>query len=194
MTKTPSQEPQLDQPGAGLPAIELLMARRLFQWKRKRASHEQTAEIIRNERDQMVAAANELSSEAGSQQVLINRLRGLEDSSRFWSIYMVLDHLRIVNTRVAMTIHRLGREVSPEGQASTAEVKPDAEIGPEVVQQFSDACDLLLEKAAAIENLETSATFRHPWFGPLNASGWFFMAAFHLGLHRKQMEKIQEGL
>ena len=32
------------------------------------------------------------------------------------------------------------------------------------------------------------------WFGPLNAADWFFLAGFHLNLHRRQIERIQAAL
>ena len=36
--------------------------------------------------------------------------------------------------------------------------------------------DNLLATIAAIPNLKTTARFAHPWFGPLDASGWHAMA------------------
>ncbi|MBX3389322.1 MAG: hypothetical protein KF691_07680 [Phycisphaeraceae bacterium] len=48
-----------------------------------------------------------LSAGAAAERVLIPRLRGLEDSSRYWSVWMMLDHLRIVNSQVAMVIASL---------------------------------------------------------------------------------------
>jgi len=42
--------------------------------------------------------------------------------------------------------------------------------------------------------LRTALKYKHPWFGPLDAAGWHTMAAWHIGLHRGQVERIVEGL
>ena len=55
---------------------------------------------------------------------------------------------------------------------------------------FREGCDRFQETVAAIPDLRTAARYRHPWFGPLDVAGWHAMAAFHLRLHRKQMEAI----
>ena len=125
-----------------------------------------------------------------SEQVLIKRLRGLEDSSRFWSVNMVLDHLQIVNTQVAELLLDLADGKPREGQASTAAVKPDPSVDNEIMEAFDKSCETLLENAASIHQLQTESRYAHPWFGPLNAYEWFFMATFHMGLHYKQIVKI----
>ena len=47
---------------------------------------------------------------------------------------------------------------------------------------------------AAVKDLNTSARYAHPWFGPLDAAGWHALAAGHLQIHRQQIERIVEGL
>jgi hypothetical protein len=39
--------------------------------------------------------------------VLIDRVVGLEDSSRYWTVFMVLDHLRIVDEGISQIIKTL---------------------------------------------------------------------------------------
>jgi hypothetical protein len=121
---------------------------------------------------------------------LIKRLRGLEDSSRFWSVLMVLDHLSIVNESVRGTVMLLGRGTSPSGTVSTADVKPDPAVGPEVIAAFANSCEKLMGTFGRIADLRTEAEHAHPWFGPLDASGWHALAAFHMRLHRSQVERI----
>lgn len=36
--------------------------------------------------------------------------------------------------------------------------------------------------------------FLHPWFGPVDAADWHALAGTHLGIHRKQIERIVAGL
>lgn len=78
----------------------------------------------------------------------------------------------------------------PRGEASTAAVKPAVEVGPQVVDAFVTSCERLLRVVDGAGSLKTTVCFAHPWFGPLDAEGWFFMAGFHLRLHRKQVERI----
>jgi hypothetical protein len=186
--------PNLAPPGAGLPKLELFIARRLFAWKRWRGTRAGFTALFKHERDRLLASVQSLSPEQAAQRVLIKRPRGLEDSSRFWSAWMVLDHLRIVNTGCARVIGLLAHGKSPERAASTAAVKPSAEVDETVVAAFQEACDLVLTTVAEVPDLRTKARHAHPWFGPLDAADWQAMGAFHMNLHRRQMERIIAGL
>lgn len=42
--------------------------------------------------------------------------------------------------------------------------------------------------------LRTEVRFAHPWFGPLDAFGWYLMAGIHLGIHRDQIRRIRAGM
>lgn len=114
----------------------------------------------------------------------------MEDSSRYWSVFMTLDHLRIVNMGIADTIRLLGLGQVPARRADTATVKPSPEAAIGAVDDFALSCNLIERCAAQLTDLRTEVRYDHPWFGPLDAAGWYFVAGFHLGLHRKQIEKI----
>jgi len=124
---------------------------------------------------------------------LIKRVRGLEDSSRYWSVWMTLDHLRIMHTGLTRVIASLSREITPPGAASTAAVKPSPQVTAAVVGEYEASCEALLATVAAADNLNTAARFTHPWFGPLDAAGWHALAAGHIGIHRVQIGRILEG-
>jgi len=126
--------------------------------------------------------------------VLIKRLPGMEDSSRHWSVFMTMDHLRIVNGFIAETLALLARGEVPERAASTATVKPDPQADAAVWEGLETACDAIARTADAIPDLRTASRFAHPWFGPLDAAGWHFMAGFHMRLHRGQIQAILRGL
>ncbi len=129
--------------------------------------------------------------EAGARPTLIKRLPGLEDSSRNWSVFMTLEHLRIVNADIAEAISLLAQSRVPMRVVSTAAVKPAAGIGSEVIAAFEKSCDVLASTVTGVGDLRTKTRYDHPWFGPLDAAGWHAMAGFHLRLHRKQVECIQ---
>jgi len=183
-------EPRLAPPGGGLPVWEWLAARVLFSFRRKWRQRSDFEASFARERSKIAALIRDCSAERGSRRVLVERLPGLEDSSRFWSVWMTLDHLRIVNDAVADLIADLVRGVVPPGKASTAAVKPSVAAGPDVVAEWQAACDTLIAVVAASPDLRTSARYAHPWFGPLDASGWHALAGTHMGIHRKQIARI----
>lgn len=188
-----SSEPKLAPPGAGLPWPELLLARALFSLRRCVGTRRSFDALFAQELESIRRLVSDCDEEAGSRRVLIARLPGLEDSSRFWSVWMTLDHLRIVHLAIAELIGELVKEVTPPGAASTASVKPNVDVGREVISAFETSCKNLSTVVAASPNLNTKARFPHPWFGPLNAAGWHALMGIHMGIHRKQIERILSG-
>jgi hypothetical protein len=180
--------PRLAPPGAGLPKIELFFARLIFRFGLRTTSLTAAQATLASEHDAILALVRGCDAATGAKRVLIRRLPGLEDSSRYWSVFMTLDHLRIVNDAVSALLD--GRV--PPGAASTAAVKPSAEVGPDVVEAFTASCRRLegIVTAVSAAALATPLRYAHPWFGPLDAAAWFFMAGFHLRLHRGQVERI----
>jgi hypothetical protein len=189
-----SSEPKLAPPGAGLPKIELLVARLRFAWGRMRGTRAQFTAQFERERDAILKIVGSLEPDLAGRRVLIPRLRGMEDSSRNWSVWMTLDHLRIANTAFGRVVHLLGRGRVPEGAASTAAVKPSPDVDASVVEKFERACELFLHSATEVSDLRTKARYSHPWFGELDAAGWHTLGAWHMGLHRRQIERILHGL
>ena len=111
------------------------------------------------------------------------------------SVYMTLDHLRIVNLGIAGIIRALTREDATEIPAtSIADVKPDPNAGAEQVRAFQESSDLYLRLIERSDDLKTARTHLHPWFGPMNAFAWHGLATAHLGIHRQQLIRILAGL
>ena len=191
--ETPTK-PTLAAPGAGLPAPELWIARVLFRLKRLFGSREAFTARFEQERAAIRDLLATCPLERRAEQVLIPRLRGLEDSSRFWSVWMTLEHLRITNTIFAMVIQSLASGQVPTKKASTADVKPRADLTADVEAAYEASCDELLTTVAAVSDLKTSANYAHPWFGPLDAAGWHALTATHMGIHRAQIAKIIAAL
>lgn len=183
-------EVRLAPPGAGVPAIERFIGGRLLALRRWRQSREQTASAFESERGIIAELYQGRKESVLRTRVMIPRLRGLEDSSRYWSVLMTLDHLRIVNREIGRVIDSLSREIVPEGAASTAAVKPSPDVGPEVIGAYEASCDGLGSIVAASQDLRSRVRYAHPWFGPLDAAGWHVMAAVHMGIHRHQIGRI----
>ena len=180
----------LAPPGTGLPRIELWLARRLVGWKSRRTSRRDAEKLFADERVRIRRAVEPVADARAARRVLIPRPRGLEDSSRYWSIYMTLDHLRIVNDQIAGVIDALARGALPGDAIRTADVKPSPAVDRTVVTSFEHACDAFERRVAELPELRTKLTWPHPWFGPFNSARWHFMAAFHMALHRKQIDTI----
>ena len=182
--------PELDRPGAGLPLHEHFIARVLFSFSRALMSREQANARFQRERSAIRELVSGCDPETGAERILIHRVRGLEDSSRYWSVWMTLDHLRIVNEAMARVIRALTGGIVPEGQASTAAVKPSPAASVDVIPAYEQACDALLASAAEARDLRTPLRYAHPWFGPLDAAGWHLLAGGHMRIHRVQIERI----
>jgi len=191
---TPPAAPTLAPPGAGLPAPERFIANLMVKWQAARTSRGQAVELFAAQRAAALEVIRDVPSDRLHAPVLIRRLRGLEDSSRYWSVLMTLDHLRIVNEAISQVIPVLAAGQVPVGVASTAAVKPAPDQDHSVIAAFEKANDALVAAVAAVADLQTSARYPHPWFGPLNAAQWHFMAGFHLRLHVNQLRLIVAGL
>lgn len=187
-------EPKLAPPGAGLPKAELIIARAIFAWRGRKATRKGVNERFLKERDTIRSLVRSIDADAAGRRVLIRRLIGMEDSSRYWSVWMTLDHLRLVHETVNRTIAALTQGGLPSGKVSTANVKPRPDVTAAVVAEYERSCDDLLTTVASAPNLKTRMRHEHPWFGPLDAAGWHMLAAGHLGIHRAQIEQIIQGL
>jgi hypothetical protein len=190
-SKTP---PKLAAPGAGLPKIEHFFANLMVHWKAARTSREAATATFAEELEAILRLLATVPVNQLGTPVLIKRLPGLEDSSRYWSVLMTVDHLRIVNDEISGIIASLCAGKVPDRVASTATVKPSDAVDASVIPDFEQTCHEFENTVAAQSDLKTKARFAHPWFGPMDAAGWHFMAGFHMSLHRKQMALILAGL
>ncbi len=186
--------PHLAPPGAGIPVIERIAGRAILTLRRWLGSRERFSREFSSERATIETLYGSLDNLTLSTRVLIPRLRGLEDSSRYWSVLMTLDHLRIVNTQIASVIMSLVDGVVPQEKASTAAVKPDPDVRPGVIEMYEASCDRFLNVADSPASLDSRDRYSHPWFGPLNAAGWHAMAAMHMRIHRAQLALIRKEL
>lgn len=190
---TADETPQLAPPGAGLPFPENLIARVLFGLKRATGNPQSFTARFIAERALIggLIAGKEVA--ALSKRVLIARPPGLEDSSRYWSVWMTLDHLRIVHHAFIGVLESLAAGRVPEGEASTAAVKPDEQVTGAVLVDYEASCDAMLASIERIRDFTTRAKYPHPWFGPMDAHGWLALSGGHMGIHRVQIERILKG-
>ena len=125
-----------------------------------------------------------------SQIIRIPRLQGIEESSRNWSVLMVLNHLTQVNKGIMDTARALKSNSQPFDVVRIADFKPSPDVGEEAIDQFREGCHRYWSFAKSHQPLRTTVTFKHPWFGDLDGHGWHFLAAAHQRIHRRQIFKI----
>lgn len=194
---TESSAPRLAPPGAGIPLYQIVALRLMVKplianrspWEE---SQENFLRITRKIRRELEG----LSPEQLEKKVLIEPMTGLEDSSRYWSIAMTLDHVLIVARQMAMLIKELDAGRTPPGVASTAAVKPSgAPTANEILASFDQFCDVEFPALLpSLQNRQSPVKFLHPWFGPMKAQAWYWLLGTHHGLHLKQIRAIKKGL
>lgn len=188
--ETDFAEVPLQPPGAGLPWAELAAARlgmRIVRWSmsRRRASR-----IFRQEADRILSLSRSMPAEIAAQRVLIPRVFGIEDSSRYWSVLMVLDHLVIVNDAIVQIVQSLAAGKPFEREIGIADVKPNPDQSPAIIERFAASAADYLAAIDTLPKLLTRLCYRHPWFGPLDGQGWHILAAIHMRIHRRQVQRI----
>lgn len=191
---TTTSNPQLAAPGAGLPAPELLIARGRFALLCRMGNRDSFLENFQRERNEIRRLVNSCTVKRRGEQVLIPRPRGLEDSSRDWSVWMTLDHLRIVNDSIADIVTELSEGKVRKAVLGTADVKPDPAVTEEVEAAYEASADTFLQRINPLGELNTTVRYSHPWFGPINAFRWLGLASMHMGIHRGQIAAIMRGL
>ncbi len=185
-----AESPALAQPGAGLPAIELLISRLIFAVTRSTDSRWSALRRVVAEATRICALVGALDDAKGSRRVLVPRLLGLEDSSRLWSPFMVVEHLVIVDTNMFRIMTDLVSGRTHPHEARIADFKPAPAAGRNALVSFQKLVGDFEANVPRWPDLHTSCRHAHPWFGPLDAHGWLCLAGMHHAIHRRQLERI----
>lgn len=180
----------LAAPGAGIPWLERNLIGAGIKLAAQVASKDRLTALFRAEAQRAIDTARLLSEANGRRRVLVPRVLGIEDNSRNWSVYMVLEHLVIVNSAIAATLPRLyaGRGVSTEVRAD--EVNPVTEAGPEQMDDLAKLVERYTDMVEKLGNLRAGIAHPHPWYGPLSAAQWHALAVVHNSVHRRHIEHI----
>lgn len=193
------KEPRLDAPGAGLPFLQGLLARYYYFPRFARStSWEGAISLFDRETEKILV---EVEPRLSSRDLLMKRclvapIRGIEDSSRYWSVAMALEHLAIVGEKIGEVVVRLSRHQRIAEKVDLAAVKPLSDATPEAaLDRFRRfAGDFRARSMNEVVDRHSDAKLVHPWFGALDAHGWHCLAAGHQNLHRKQIQAILKGL
>lgn len=185
--------PQLAPPGAGLPWLESLMIRCFGHWMlRSRFDWEHAQAAIARVSSRMTKEAMDMDDEGLARRVLIQRLRGLEDSSRYWSSEMVLEHLVITGELFTNYVVALSHGRPVTDQRGIADIKPLGGLGRAIVARFAAVHEAIpVRLASEAGPFRDGPSHPHAWFGKLTAADWLSLTALHLGLHEKQWRAIR---
>jgi hypothetical protein len=186
---------KLQPPGAGLPAIEVAISRMSARIMWPLTSQEAAMQRFKREAAKILSLARSIPADQGIVPVLIRRITGIEDSSRYWSVFMVLDHLRIVDEGIAQIVETLSHDRPFPRGVRIENVKPRIGAGPEAIDGFIKA---VANYEATVTRIGKLSSHRlrhpHPWFFPMTAHEWHCLAGFHHWIHRRQIERIMRLL
>jgi hypothetical protein len=185
----------LEPPGAGIAWYYLLANRLVVRPFLERPTRWEAAldALAKHDRRARAAWAG-LSDAQLERRVLVPRLAGLEDSSRYWSAAMVCRHLEHVGGLIVDVIIRLSRGEVIGERVDFAAVKP-VDVPASTTQQyvaFVDGVPARLEREVVARRAR--GTVPHPWFGELDAKGWLWLLGFHTWVHARQLEAVRAGL
>jgi hypothetical protein len=187
-------KPTLESPGASLPAFELAWLRILFRCACRVISLQAGLRWFELEARKITALAGSAPAAQAALPVLINCVVGIEDSSRYWSVFMVLDHLRIVDEGMTQIVQTLTDDRLFQQEVRIQDVKPSPQSGPETIDRFLKAVDGYTSTVTRLVTLGRQVRHPHPWFGPMTAHDWHCLAAIHHWVHRRQLERIVRTL
>ncbi len=192
MERQENNTPQLDAPGKGLPSQEAFVGKYIiFPTLKTVISWNLALKLFESEGNKILALTKKVSIEDQFRQVLVPRKMGMEDSSRFWSLAMTLQHLIIVGDLVSDFMIELSHGKEIKVVLDTATVKPDKEVSSHIVKEYEDFLVNFrnhLEKN--VDNKYSSSCNVHPWFGCLNPHQWLVLLFFHQFIHRRQIVQI----
>lgn len=194
MSPDTTSPPTLQPPGAGLPTFESAWLRFGFRFACAVLSQIQALQLFKREAEKILSLARTVSAERGTVPVLIDRITGIEDSSRYWSLFMVLDHLRIVDEGITQIVEDLSHDRPFAQEVRIQDVKPHPDSGPDTVGRFINAVAAYEATIKRLGKFEHRVRHAHPWFGPMTAHDWHCLAGIHHMVHRRQIERIKEAL
>ena len=185
----------LESAGKGLPVIEALFLKHIgFPLLKTFMSWNMGMKLFEHEGERILNGVKELDDSTLFKKVLIPKIFGIEDNSRYYSPAMVLWHLIYVGTAIQDGIISLSKNERLDFAVKIENFKPFVEINLNIVNKYEL---FLKEYRRTIEANVKDKYIRnyhvHPWFGPLNPHQWLILSAIHQVVHGRQLCKILES-
>jgi len=187
--------PKLAVPGAGIPFHHKVLLRVYVKpFIAAKSSPEASKKTFEKVTEKILKEVEGLTAEELNQKVLVPPQAGLEDSSRFWSIAMTLEHLGIVGRKLSLAVTALSQNLPINEKADIGKLKPFGQMSS--AESLQDFKKFALEEFSKLPlpGLNPGNRFHHPWFGMMNNREWYWLLGVHQGLHLKQIREIKKGL
>jgi len=190
-----SVEPKLAPPGAGLTWYQHLL---LKYYIGPFVSTRTTRDESKRRFDKIIGKIqNEISSltnEQLAQKKLVPPMMGLEDSSRYWSVAMTLEHIVIVGRAMCSVILTLQKGGQPNFVADIAKVKPLGQMSAQqaIIEFKKFALGEYPKMNESFHDFENANRFLHPWFGLIKPKQWYWLITVHTAIHLNQIREIKK--
>ena len=186
----------LGKAGGGLSNGRAFFLRHIgFPFLNSIVSWDRALDIFEKEGAKVLSLARSMEKDKLFERVLVPKLFGLEDNSRYYSVAMVLEHLLVVGTALQNRIPMLSQGKSVAQKIKIEDYKPYMEIDESIIEQYESFLHgFRKELEENIDNIYLENRHEHPWFGELKAKDWSVMGAIHQVVHRRQIEAIIRGL
>jgi hypothetical protein len=123
---------------------------------------------------------------------LIKRFRGIEDSSRNWSVLMTIHHLLITGESMAGIAEKLAAGDAIETVVRIENVKPKADVkSGDILASYELFLGGYRQRVQGLLSKDLHMHRHvHPWFGAINAHQWLCLNALHHRIHLTQIQRI----
>jgi len=192
----PMTQPHLEKPGAGLPFFEALMVRwYVVPFQSRKNDKSKNLRLFSMAGARILKEASSVPESQRDQKVLVPRMKGVEDSSRFWCVNEVLEHLMITGVGMREVIQSLAADKVTDYVVRIENFKPkDKYKGGDAKPDFKLFLDETVKQLEPLTIEDKGLTHLHPWLGQFNALQWSWLLAGHSGLHLAQLQAIKKGL
>lgn len=185
---------KLKEPGCGLPPLEKFFIKTflvpsvkfLFTW-------ESALNCFNKEAKKIEMLLKNIPQDDLQKRVLIDRIFGIEDNSRDFSINLVLEHLVIVGNGMIELIQTLSNEQAFTQEITIAGVKPYAN-NANTLETFVKLVETYNAFIESLPKKKSLMTKRHPWFVEFNNFEWSVFMFIHTWVHRRQIASICKNL
>lgn len=183
---------ELGVSGGGISSFRVFLAKHLlFPLLNRFISWEKAWDIFDKEGQKIIELSKNINKEKLFERVLVPKLFGLEDNSRYYSVAMTLEHLYIVGNALQVRIPILSRGEKLKKYVKIEDVKPYKDIDENIIHNFNKFLITYREKLEKNTiDININNTSMHPWFGEFNPKQWSILAMVHQIVHRRQIEAI----
>lgn len=144
--------------------------------------------------NQILSTAAEYDYDLLGMQNTIPPLVGLRHESCSWTVYMVIEHLRLHTDFLLEAIRSL--IVNNELRAPTPAIRywQPEDVGPESVDRFQDSVWAYVGFANNLvesrKHRQATGSIRHPLYGLLDVKRLSVYSNHHINIHRRQIQAI----